>query len=48
MSAPKSKPDSVTLPLKQFLELVDNAGADAPVWALELAFNLDGPKRYED
>lgn len=47
MSAPKSKPDTVTLPLKQFLELVDSAGADAPVWSLELAFNLDGPRRDE-
>lgn len=39
---------TVTLPLTQFLELVDSAAADCPVWALILAYNLDGARRNEN
>lgn len=40
----KADTRTVTLTMRQFIEIVDNAGADAPVWALELAWKLGGPK----
>jgi hypothetical protein len=45
---PKPKQDSVTLPLTQFLELVESAAADCPVWALTLAYHLDGARRRNE
>jgi hypothetical protein len=45
---PLKAQEPVTLTPEQFLELVDMASADAPQWAIELAYSMrhDGQPKY--
>jgi hypothetical protein len=38
---------TIQVPLSKFIEMVDAKGPDAPVWACELAFKLEGPRQYK-